>query len=64
MSMEDEMNVEEDCIGSRKVRAAAAGVAKLMRTLKPKRKGPIDKGKKQGKVGSNALRSNPSTSSL
>ena len=45
-SMENENTVEEVCTDSRKTRAAAAGVAELMQTLKPKRKGPIDKGKK------------------
>ena len=43
-------------VGQRKTRAAAKGVAELMRNLKPKKKGTIDKGKnKQNKVGSTTL---------
>ena len=64
MNMENETTVEEKCTDSQKTRVAAARVAELMRTLKPKMKGPIDKGKKQGKVGPNPLRSHPSSSSL
>ena len=63
-SMENENTAEEICTDSRKTRAAAAGVAELMQTLKPKWKGPIDKGKKQGKVGPSPLRSHSSSSSL
>ena len=56
MVLEVDSGIVEDMqiIGPRKSRAAAAGVAELMRSLKP-RKGPIDKGKKQGKAISTAL---------
>ena len=37
---------ENTVAGTRKVRVASSGVAELMKTLKTKRKGPIDKGKK------------------
>ena len=54
--------VDEVCIPSRKPKVAAAGVAELMRTLKPKKKGPINKGKKQFKVGYPTLGNQVSTS--
>ena len=65
VAFEDQRGLEDICIEQRKSRAAAAGVAELMRTLKPKKKGPIDKGKiKQSKVGYATLGGqNPSTSS-
>ena len=44
--IEEETNVEP-----RKARAASAGVADLMKNLKPKKKGPIDKGRHKAKVG-------------
>ena len=47
--IEEETNVEP-----RKARAASAGVADLM-NLKPKKKGPIDKGRNKAKVGSPVL---------
>ena len=55
--MENEDYMGEDVlIEPKKVRAIAAGVAELMKPLKPRRKGPIDKGKyKQAKVGATAL---------
>ena len=40
-------------VKTKKARVAAAGVAELMKTLKPRKKGPIDKGK-MGKAGSTA----------
>ena len=47
-----------------KAKAASAGVAELMRSLKATKKGPYDKGKiKQGRAGSSVLggqNSNPS----
>ena len=52
---------EMQVVGHRKSRAAAAGVAELMKSLKT-RKGPIDKGKKQGKAGTVALGSQVSNS--
>ena len=57
------LNEEELMLGPRRTRAASVGVAELMRNLKPKRKGPFDKGKSKGvKVGSSTLgvSSNPS----
>ena len=46
-----EAKIEEIYIKPKKVRVVAVGVAELMRTLKPKKKGSIDKGKsKQNKV--------------
>ena len=58
--MEEEIQMEP-----RKARAAAAGVADLMKSLKTRRKGPIDKGKvKQGKAGSPALGGTHSSPSL
>ena len=56
--MDDELIVDEEevFIEPKKSRAAATGVAELMRNLKPKRKGPFDKGKNKGvKVGSATL---------
>ena len=53
----------EVCVRTKKARTAAVGVVELMKTLKSKRKGPIDKGKsKQVKVSSVALGSSTSTS--
>ena len=47
---------EEVQMDQKKVRAVAVGVADLMKSLKTRRKGLVDKGKiKQGKVGSTAL---------
>ena len=47
----------------RKARVASAGVAELMKTLKPKTKGPIDKGKlKQNKAVLTVLGGQTSTS--
>ena len=61
-NVERELEVEasnaEDIqnVGQRKARAASAGVAKLMRSLKATRKGPYDKGKiKQVRAGSSVL---------
>ena len=56
--MVDNDNVveEEICVEPRKSRAAAVGVAELMKTLKAKKKGPIDKERSKGvKAGSSAL---------
>ena len=55
--------VEEDfCVEHRKSRVVAVGVAKLMKTLKAKKKGPIDKGKRKViKAGSFALGCSNST---
>ena len=40
--------IEDDIVVEiRKTRVAAAGVVELMKTLKPQKKGPIDKGKKK-----------------
>ncbi|XVE89222.1 hypothetical protein DITRI_Ditri19aG0133200 [Diplodiscus trichospermus] len=38
---------EEECIPPRKAWTASTGVADLMKSLKPRKKGPIDKGKKE-----------------
>ena len=47
--------IEENIIvGCRKARAASSGVADLMKSLKPRKKGPIDKGNKV-KAGSSVL---------
>ena len=54
--MDYELGVEESSLGARKPRAASVGVAELMKTLKAKKKGPIDKGKRQGKVDSTSTR--------
>ena len=48
--IEEKTNVEP-----RKARAASARVADLMKNLKPKKKGPIDKGRNKAKVGSPVL---------
>ena len=56
----DSMEQIEGDIEPRKARAASHGVADLMKTLKPKKKGPIDKGKV--KAGSTALRGQTSSS--
>ena len=48
-----EQRKDDNVAETRKARVAAAGVAKLMKTLKPRKKGPIDK-KKKGKAGSTA----------
>ena len=56
----DSMEQIEGDIEPRKARAASQGVADLMKTLKPKKKGPIDKGKV--KAGSTALRGQTSSS--
>ena len=53
--------VDNELMGVRKMRATVARVAELMKTLKSKKKGQNDKGKKQRKVGSNAFRNNSST---
>ena len=55
--------VEKDfCVEPRKLRAASAGVKELMKTLKPKKKGPVDKGKsRQVKAGALASRCSTST---
>ena len=37
---------DEMIVGARKTRAAASGVSKLMKTLKPKKKRQINKGRK------------------
>ena len=43
----------------RKSRMVSAGVAELIKTLKPRKKGPIDRGKqKMNKIESSVLRSN------
>ena len=42
---DNEIESMEEVTKPRKVRAASAGVAELMKSLKPKKKGPIDKGK-------------------
>ena len=56
--------MEEDIVGeTRKARAASLGVANLMKTLKPKKKGPIDKGKK-GRAGFTATGGQSSSPSL
>ena len=54
------MVVEDFCVEPRKLRAASAGVAELMKTLKPKKKGPVDKGKSR-QVKAGALASGCST---
>ena len=60
---DNEMENREEVIEPRKVRAALAGVAKLMKFLKPKKKGTIDKGKpKQNKTGFPVLGGQPSSS--
>ena len=62
--MVDNDNVveEEICVEPRKSRTAAASVAELMKTLKAKKKGPIDKGRSKGvKAGSSALGCSNST---
>ena len=53
-SINMEMAEEEMVVEEKKVRAAALGVADLMKTLKPKKRGPINKGRKT-KAGSAAL---------
>ena len=64
IDFDDQNGLGEVCIEPRRSRAAA-GVAKLMRTLKTKKKGPIDKGKsKQSKVGNSTLGGHNFTSSL
>ena len=67
-NQEDEMKNREEVIEARKVRVASVGAAKLMKSLKPKKKGPIDKGKiKQLKTGfsvSGGQLSSSSSSSL
>ena len=61
---EDHIYNKEELMLSKKPRAAFAGVAKLMKTLKPKKKGPINHGKsKVCKTGSSILGIQPSTSS-
>ena len=55
-------SVVDDELNGRKPRAAAAGVAELMRNLKPRRKGPIDKGMKQMNIGHSASRNSSSSS--
>ena len=48
-----EASVEENqLIEVRKTRAAATGVAEIMKSLKAMKKGPIDKGKTRSKLGS------------
>ena len=42
---EDQLG-DEMIVGAGKARAAASGVVELMKTLKPKKKGQIDKGRK------------------
>ena len=42
---EQMIEVEKTLMETRKSRATSAGVAELMKTLKPKKKGPIDKGR-------------------
>ena len=51
LGKEFESEVVEEFHIARKARAASTGVAEIMKSLKVKRKGPIDKGKKQGKAG-------------
>ena len=46
-----ESEVVDEIFNPWKARAASTGVAEIMKSLKVKREGPIDKGKKQGKVG-------------
>ena len=63
-SQNNEMANMEVVSEPRKVRATSTGVAELMKSLKPKKKGPIDKGKpKQNKTRSFVLRGQPSSSS-
>ena len=61
--IEEDIPVSGECdLGdARKTRVAAVGVAELMKTFKPKKKGPIDKGKRQGKTDSTSLRGQSST---
>ena len=64
-NLEEEKAAEKDAmlIMPRKARVASAGVAELMKTLKPKTKGPIDKGKlKQNKAVLTVLGGQTSTS--
>ena len=56
----DKIVVDEEYLGPRKTRAAVARVAEVMKTLKPKKKGPIDKGRKV-QISCNASRSQPLT---
>ena len=59
-----EMESQKEVVETKKVRAASAGVAELMKSLKPKKKGPIDKGKiKQLKTGFSVSGGQPSSSS-
>ena len=60
---DEDIVVETELVGARKPRVAAAGVAELMKTLKLKKKGPIDKGRKQVQIGSSASRSQMATHS-
>ena len=56
---------EEMFLEPKKTTTASAGVAELMKNLKPKKKGQIDKGKqKQIKIGSFVSRGLTSSSSL
>ena len=43
--MDYDLLVEEDFLGPKKSKDVPIGVAELMRTLKPKKKRPINKGK-------------------
>ena len=54
--------IEEDNLGPRKQNVVAIGVVELMKTLKPKKKRPIEKGKKQ--MGARFNRGNSLTPSL
>ena len=65
-SNEDDIDLTKaEQLLSKKARAAFVGVAELMKTLKPKRKGPIDRGKsKMSKTGSFVLGSSSSLNSL
>ena len=61
---ETEMESRKEVIESKKVRAASTGVAELMKSLKSKKKGPIDKGKiKQLKTRFSISGGQPSSSS-